>query len=66
MHEQREEFQHFISIMKEDIGSKMQLLGEQYEGFDGKLDSHTGMIASVAEDIRIIKSDIHFIYNILV
>lgn len=58
---QRQEFQHFMGIMKEDIESKMQLIGEQYAGVDAKLGSHTEMIASVAEDIHIIKSDIHFI-----
>ncbi len=58
---QRQEFQHFIGIIKEDIESKMQLIGEQYAGVDAKLGSHTEMIASVAEDIHIIKSDIHFI-----
>jgi hypothetical protein len=63
---QRQEFQHFIGIMKEDIESKMQLIGGQYKGLDTKLGSHSGMIASVAEDIHIIKSDIHFIYNVLV
>ncbi len=63
---QRREFLHFIGIMKKDIESKMQLIGRQYEGIDAKLGSHTEMIASVAEDIHVIKSDIHFIYNILV
>ncbi len=58
---QRQDFQHFIGIMKEDIESKMQLIGEQYEGIDAKLGSHTEMIASLAEDLHIIKSDIHFI-----
>jgi len=66
MNEQRQEFQHFIGVMKKDIESKMQLIGEQYEGLDAKLGSHTERIASVAEDIRLIKSDIHFMYNILV
>ena len=66
LNDQRQEFQHFIDIMKKDIESKMQLIGVQYEGLDAKLGSHTEMIASVAEDIHIIKSDIHFIYNILI
>jgi len=61
MNEQLEEFQHFIGIMKKDIESKMQLIGEHYKGIDGKLGSHVEMIASVAEDIRFIKSDVHFI-----
>jgi len=51
---QREEYQHFVGIMKEDIDSKMQLIGEQY----GTIKE---MIGSLAEDVQIVKSDIEFI-----
>lgn len=70
--EQRQEFQiavekgqletrHVFGIMKEDFDSKMQLIGEQYQGIKTTLDGHTEMIGSLAEDVQIIKSDIQVI-----
>ncbi len=55
---QREEFQHFVGIMKEDVDSKMELIGEQYG-------SIKDMIGSLAEDMQIVKSDIEFMKGAL-
>jgi len=52
--EQRTEYQHFMGIMKEDIDSKFQLIGEQ-------LSSHTEMISSLMEDMSIVKSDLQIV-----
>jgi hypothetical protein len=55
---QREEFQHFFGIMKEDFDSKLELIGEQY----GTIRE---MIGSLAEDMQIVKSDIEFVKGAL-
>src|SRR6266511_2140771 len=52
--QQREEFQHFAGILKEDFDSKMELIGEQYG-------SIREMMGALAEDVQIVKSDIEFI-----
>jgi hypothetical protein len=52
--EQRKEYQHFMGIMKEDIESMIQLIGEQ-------LSSHTEMISSLMEDMSIVKSDLQIV-----
>ncbi|HUI44452.1 MAG TPA: hypothetical protein VL122_00505 [Nitrospirota bacterium] len=52
--EQRNEFQHFMGIMKEDFDSKIDLIGEQY----GTIKE---MMGTIAEDMQIVKSDIEFI-----
>ena len=52
--DQRNEYQHFMGIMKEDLDSKIQLIGEQ-------LSSHTEMISSLMEDVTIIKTDVQFL-----
>ncbi len=52
--DQRKEYEHFMGIMKEDIDSKFQLIGEQ-------LSSHTEMISSLLEDMSIVKSDLQIV-----
>ena len=54
MVKQREDFQHFTGILKEDFDSKLQLIGEQY----GTIKE---MMGSLAEDMQIVKTDIEFI-----
>lgn len=54
MTKQREEFQHFIGIVKEDFDTKVELIGEQY----GTIKE---MIGAIAEDVQIVKSDIEFV-----
>ncbi len=54
MTKQREEFQRFIGIVKEDFDSKVELIGEQY----GTIKE---MMGTIAEDMEIVKSDIEFI-----
>jgi hypothetical protein len=44
--------------MKEDLESKMQLMGEQFQDIKSTLDSHTQMIGMLVEDVQIVKSDI--------
>jgi len=44
--EQRSDFQHIVGIFKEDLESKIQIIGEQF--------------GSMMEDIQIIKSDVQF------
>jgi hypothetical protein len=55
---QREEFQHFVGIVKEDFDPKIELIGEQY-------DSIQEMIGSLAEDLHIVKSDVEIIKGVL-
>ncbi len=54
MVKQREEFQHFAGIVKEDFESKLLLIGEQY----GTIKEIMG---ALAEDMQIVKTDIEFI-----
>lgn len=72
MVKQREEFQHVVGIMKEDLESKVQLIGEQYQDIRATLNSHTEMLAShsemigsLMEDVQIIKSDVQFLKGAL-
>jgi len=58
---QREEYQRFVGILKEDSDSKMGLIGEQYRDIKTNLASHTEMIGSLMEDVQIIKSDVQFL-----
>lgn len=73
--EQRQEFQHFMGIMKEDTDSKFQLIIEQFQGIQNTLNSHTEtlsshteklnshdqMLGALMEDVSIIKSDVQFL-----
>jgi len=52
--EQRTEYQHYMGVIKEDIDSKFQLIGEH-------LASHTEMISSLMEDMSIVKSDLQIV-----
>ncbi len=79
MDKQREEYQRFLGVMKEDFDSKMQLIGEQYHDIKATLGSHTEtlashsemltshseMIGSMMEDIQIIKNDVQFLKGAL-
>lgn len=58
---QRDEYQRFVGILREDIDSKIGLVGEQYRDIKVSLTSHTEMIGSLMEDIQIIKSDVQFL-----
>ena len=49
--EQRSDFQHIVGIFKEDLESKIQIIGEQF--------------GSMMEDIQIIKSDVQFLKGAL-
>jgi len=51
---EQQETRHLFGIMKEDFGSKVELIGEQY----GTIKE---MIGSLAEDIQIVKSDLQVI-----
>lgn len=69
---QREEYQGFLDVLKEDFNSKVNLIAEQYDSIRETLDkhgetlnSHTEMIVSMKEDIEIMKVDIAFIKNSL-
>ena len=59
--EQRTEFQHVVGIFKEDLGSKINLIAEQYQDIKSTQKTHTEMIGSLMEDVQIIKSDIQFL-----
>jgi len=48
---QRNDFQHIVGIFKEDLESKIQIIGEQF--------------GSMMEDIQIIKSDVQFLKGAL-
>lgn len=65
MTEQREEYQRFLGVMKEDFDSKMQLIGEQYYDVKTTLASHSEMIGTIMEDIQVIKSDVQFLKGAL-
>ena len=54
MVKQREKFQRFVGILKEDFDSKVELIGKQYG-------SIKDIVGSLAEDMQIVKSDIAFI-----
>lgn len=68
--EQREEYQRYLDVLKEDFDGKVKLIAEQYDSIKETLNSHTEtlnshteMIASTKEDIEIMKVDIAFIKN---
>ncbi len=48
---QRSDFQHIVGIFKEDLESKIQIIGEQF--------------GSMMEDIQIIKTDVQFVKGAL-
>lgn len=61
--EQREEYQHYIGVLKEDFDSKVEVIAEQYTDIKNTLDEHTEMTSSIQGNIEIIKLDIEFIKN---
>lgn len=63
--EQEERIKRHIDVLKEDFDSKVVLLIEQYNSIKERLDSHSEMIASIKEDIEIMKVDVAFIKNSL-
>jgi len=62
---QTEEIKKHINVLKEDFDSKVSLIAEQYSSIKARLDSHSEMIASIKEDIEIMKVDVEFIKNSL-
>jgi len=58
---QRKEYQHYIGALKEDSDSKFELIAEQYFDIKKTQNSHTEMIASMKEDVEVMKIDISFI-----
>jgi polyhydroxyalkanoate synthesis regulator phasin len=60
-----ERIKRHIDVLKEDFDSKVALIAEQYDSITQILDSHSKMIASIKEDIEIMKVDIAFIKNSL-
>jgi len=79
MNEQREEYQRYLGVLKEDSDAKFQLLAEQYRSINEKLASHSEKLAShsemlsshsekldaLADDIAIMKQDVHFLKGAL-
>ncbi len=59
--EQSGEFQHVVGIFKEDLESKINLIGEQYHDIKSTQKTHTEMTGSLMEDAQIIKSDVQFL-----
>lgn len=59
--EQNGEFQHVVGIFKEDLESKINLIGEQFQDIKSTQKTHTEMIGSLMEDAQIIKSDVQFL-----
>ena len=55
---QKQEFIHFMGIMKEDTNSQFQLMGEQFQGIKDTL-------GTLMEDISIIKTDVQFLKSSL-
>jgi hypothetical protein len=49
---QRDEYQRFLGVMKEDFDSKMQLIGEQFHDVKTTQASHSEMIGSMMETSR--------------
>jgi phage-related protein len=49
--EQRQTFQHFTGIIKEDTNAKFQIIGEQFQGIKDTL-------GALMEDVSIIKTDV--------
>ena len=56
-----EEVKRHMSVLNEDFKGQVKIVAEQFEGLNKKLDSHTEMIAKVATDVEIVKTDIEFI-----
>lgn len=63
--EQREEYQRYIGVLKEDFDSNIQLIGEQHSDIKTALDSHSEMFGSLLEDVQIIKTDVQFLKSAL-
>lgn len=61
LHTERKEYQHYLGALKEDFDSKVELIAEQYLSIKERLSSHGEMIASIKEDIEIMKVDVAFI-----
>jgi len=63
LREQREEYQRYLNVLKEDFDSKVNLILEQYNSIIERLDRHEKILNLHTADIEIIKVDIQFIKN---
>lgn len=55
---QREEFQNHTGALAEEFQSQTQAVAEQYSDINKKLDSHSEMIAGLAEDMEVVKMEL--------
>lgn len=55
------EIKRHMSALSEDFQSRVAVIGEQYTGIQKTLGSNTEMIARLAEDVEIIKSNVEFL-----
>jgi len=65
LNDQRNEFQHFMGIVKEDLHSQIQLIGEQYQGIKNDISGIRNDITDMSDKITIIQTDISFIKSSL-
>lgn len=63
--EQRNEYLHFMGIMKEEIQSNIQMIGEQYQGIKDDITSIKDDITDLNDTVTIIQTDISFIKSSL-
>lgn len=61
--EQREEYQRYLGVLKEDFESQTKLIAESLIGIQKQLISIKEMIVKNTEDIEIIKLDLYVIKN---
>jgi hypothetical protein len=63
--EHQEEIKRHIGVLKEDFDQKLGFIGEQHESIITRLDSHTEIIASIKEDMEIVKINVELIKDSL-
>ncbi len=56
-----EDVKRYIGVLTEDFDSKVQMIVEQYESINEKLDSHENRLFNIEKNIEIMKVDISFI-----
>lgn len=63
--EHQEDIKRHFGVLKEDLDQKIGLIAEQHGSIMTKLDSHSEMIASMKEDMEIVKINVELIKNSL-
>lgn len=61
----RKEYQHFMGIVKEELQTSIQVIGEQYQGIKDDIKTLKEDVSDIKDDVALMKNDIQSIKSSL-